>query len=213
MLTPCSSIDRRACRADSRRRRLRPASVSAVCSLLSVWRAAVPSASEAGWARRARSSAGTSEGVSAGAWVRASVGAWAGTSAAAVPVAGSGDARLSGAARKYMTRSLPTTMRKISRESSSTTSRPRRLEGRKLRRGLRRERSRTSRRDLSSSWGVVMSGWWCRCPCPDRPITAEAHYNGGGRGAPASRWPSSRSTAGDRAMDPQNVKWRFHYVW
>ena len=64
--------------------------------------------------------------------------------------------------RKYMTRGLldedpsgagppPTRILNNSRDRSSTTSRPRRFDGRKLSSGLRRERSRTSRRDFSSS--------------------------------------------------------------
>ena len=64
--------------------------------------------------------------------------------------------------RKYMTRGLlnedpsgagppPTRILNNSRDRSSTTSRPRRFDGRKLSSGLRRERSRTSGRDFWSS--------------------------------------------------------------
>ena len=58
-----------------------------------------------------------------------------------------------------------TRTRKSSRERSSTTSMPRRFVGRKLSSGFLRERSRTSRQDLSSSCRMeersVMGGKLC----------------------------------------------------
>ena len=127
----------------SRRRRLSAARGSAVWSLLSVWRAAASSESSSGSPSMARSS----EGMSSRSSVVCSL-----VAAAAVP---------SGRGRKYMIRGLrdedpsgtgpPTRIRKSSRDRSSTTSMPRRFVGRKLSSGFLRERSRTSRRDFSSS--------------------------------------------------------------
>ena len=75
--------------------------------------------------------------------------------------------------RKYMTRGLldedpsgagppPTRILNNSRDRSSTTSRPRRFDGRKLSSGLRRERSRTSRRDFWSSCRMEERSVMCR---------------------------------------------------
>ena len=135
MLTPCSSIEERACRKVPRRRRFSAALSSSVCSLLSTWRGAGSWDSTSGCAK----SESSSVGISLSSSPRFDC-----------PVC-------SGAGRKYMTRPLRTRMRNTSRDSSSTTRSPNRLDGRKFSNELRSVRSRTSRRDSSS---------FCATDCP-----------------------------------------------
>ena len=164
-----------------------------------MWRAAAPPGSSSGSASMASSSAGMSSRSSAAGSVVA-------TGAA------SGEP-----GRKYMTRGLrdedppgtgpPTRILNNSRDRSSTTSMPRRFEGRKLSRGFRSERSRTSRRDFSSS-----------CRMEERPVMGgrlcfEATRLAGRVGASGGALPYSRCREERNREEGARVGARGARVW